>query len=429
VINRAGGIEMKMLEYITKEKEIKGTEIAELLGLPPQTISKWNKGIKPIPKKHLKILANKLNVPEELLLEDVSAELIEAFGMKKSSAEMKLIINDASKLKKQVNVALQPGSDKSSIRNFENTILNTVPYAVLEKHLTSDQVNEIKEIYSGEEPQVWGCKNGETGSTKRQYEKLSKGDLVLFYRDWKFIAKTEVTFLLNNKELATQLWGRTDFENIYFVSSYENINIPVETINMAVYPKNSTLLEDYRYPLMGFKVLNASQSEAVLDILNVDVGSHLKNYSKNEYEKAIKLDLEGQLDRSSNGTSRVEQGYLRKILFGKSVFAKCACCGEKLPTSMLWTAHIKKRSMCSYEEKINTRIVMPMCKFGCDTLFEDGFISVDSNGEFIDLKVPESRVTKKIKKYISEVVGNKCNYWDEETKMFFKWHYEFHQQQ
>lgn len=415
-----------MLEYITKAKNIKGTEIADLLGLPPQTISKWNKGIKPIPKKHLKVLADELKVPEEILIEEVSAELVEAFDSQKSLAEMKLIISDTSKLKKQMKVALQPGSDKDSIRNFKNTILNTVPYADLEKHLTPDQLNEIKEIYSGEEPQVWGCKNGETGSTKKQYDKLSKGDLVLFYRDWKFIAKMEVTFLLNSKELATQLWGTTDFENIYFVSSYESINIPVEIINMATSPKESTLLEDYRYALMGFRVLNSNQSEAVLDILNIDVGSHLKNYSKAEYEKAIKLDIEGQLDRSSNGTSRVEQGYLRRILFGKRVFAECACCGEKLPVSMLWAAHIKKRSMCSYEEKINTRIVMPMCKFGCDTLFEDGFISVDSNGNFIGMNVPKSKITNKLKQYISEVSGNKCDYWDEETKDFFKWHFEFH---
>ena len=54
--------------------------------------------------------------------------------------------------------------------------------------------------------------------------------------------------------------------------------------------------------------------------------------------------------------------------------------------SCLVAAHIKKRAACSLEEKKDYKsIVMPMCSFGCDYLYERGYIAV-SDGKIIDLK-------------------------------------------
>ena len=60
-------------------------------------------------------------------------------------------------------------------------------------------------------------------------------------------------------------------------------------------------------------------------------------------------------------------------------------------------AHIKKRSFSSTEEKLDYKnIVMPMCKFGCDELYEKGYIII-KDGQVVINKTP---ITESIKIYL-----------------------------
>ena len=43
------------------------------------------------------------------------------------------------------------------------------------------------------------------------------------------------------------------------------------------------------------------------------------------------------------------------------------------------TAHKKKRSKCSFNERIDPNIVMPLCKFGCDHLYEIVALKIKNN--------------------------------------------------
>ncbi|GIN91112.1 hypothetical protein J22TS1_21630 [Siminovitchia terrae] len=62
----------------------------------------------------------------------------------------------------------------------------------------------------------------------------------------------------------------------------------------------------------------------------------------------------------------------------------------EFPISFLIASHIKNRSFCKNEKKPDYKnILVPMCKFGCDDLFEKGYISV-INGK---IKVNKKRVT------------------------------------
>ena len=93
------------------------------------------------------------------------------------------------------------------------------------------------------------------------------------------------------------------------------------------------------------------------------------------------------------------------------------------PISMLWCSHIKKRAKCSDEEKRDYNVVLPMCRFGCDELFEKGFIGVDDDGLIIQTK---SISNKNIQNYINDLVGNKCDGFSNKNLKYFKWHREFH---
>ncbi|MEC1628645.1 helix-turn-helix domain-containing protein [Bacillus paranthracis] len=417
---------MLMLEFIAKQRGIKSIEIASLLNVSPQTIYKWYKKIKPVPSAHLERIAVEWDVEMDVLVQEVSSEIIGDIENVNIVKGLDSLVENTGVFRKNIRIILQPAS-KPAKENYEKTILNTVSYEVLEKHLTQSQIEELKEIYDGEEPKVWAVTDAQDGGNKAQYKKISVGDLALFYGNSRYYSQMEIAYLAENNTLGQELWGDEGFVNFYFVTNVKSIDVPVELVNKALHPGKFSNLKDYRYSLNRFRVEGVSSSERILDILDVDVSSNLVEYSEKEFKDAVMLDIKGTLDIVSKRASRVEQGYLRKKLFGKKVFSVCACCGEKLPTSMLIASHIKKRSLCNDDEKLNTRIVIPLCKFGCDTLFEEGYIGVNDSGEFVHLENANPlKTTSRVKAYIDSVVGNKCSYWDDQTKGFFKWHVMFH---
>ena len=91
----------------------------------------------------------------------------------------------------------------------------------------------------------------------------------------------------------------------------------------------------------------------------------------------------GELDRVVQAVQRVEQMYLRKFLFSGRT-ASCDLCGRHFDVEFLVAAHIKKRAVCTDSERCDvSNIVMSACKFGCDELFERGYISVADDGTLI----------------------------------------------
>ena len=70
------------------------------------------------------------------------------------------------------------------------------------------------------------------------------------------------------------------------------------------------------------------------------------------------------------------------LLLGRTE-AECALCGEKYPARFLWASHIKKRAAATDQEARDIpRVAMLACVFGCDALFEDGYVSVENGTIF-----------------------------------------------
>ena len=150
----------------------------------------------------------------------------------------------------------------------------------------------------------------------------------------------------------------------------------------------------------------------------------LSNITEDEYEDLLTkiLNLK-ETEKLTLVNRRTEQEILKKHLFGKKTTTICACCNKEYPISYLVSAHIKRRSNCSQTEKRDLNIVFPMCKFGCDELFENGYIVV-KDGQFQSMnKVP---TTKDIDLYINQIEGKRCTYYNSDTEQYFKWHFEFH---
>jgi hypothetical protein len=115
---------------------------------------------------------------------------------------------------------------------------------------------------------------------------------------------------------------------------------------------------------------------------------------------------------------RREQQILTEILFHNKSVEICSICHKELPVILLHAAHIKKRAQCSSEEKKDPKIVMPLCKIGCDDLFEHGFILVNEEGYVT--KNQNKFISKDLDTHIGSLEGLKCISFCAETAKYFK---------
>ena len=137
-----------------------------------------------------------------------------------------------------------------------------------------------------------------------------------------------------------------------------------------------------------------------------------------KFEKAVS-ELSGELDKKVEGYRRTEQSYARARLLQGVAEPKCLLCNRAIDKSFLIAAHIKRRADCSDSERrdVDNNLMLACC-FGCDDLFEHGYIGVDSKGMIKKSKNLHDRVAiDYIKKYVQEEVSVK----DKQAK-YFAWH-------
>ena len=89
----------------------------------------------------------------------------------------------------------------------------------------------------------------------------------------------------------------------------------------------------------------------------------------------------GKTDAVAERKVRREQRLLRRALGLGGGSHQCALCGREFPDRLLVAAHIKKRSACTDEEKIDIpAVAMIACALGCDVLFEHGYVVINDEG-------------------------------------------------
>ncbi len=112
-------------------------------------------------------------------------------------------------------------------------------------------------------------------------------------------------------------------------------------------------------------------------------------------------------DKFDEQNRRVDQPILRDWLFQSKEFELCGICGNNYGVSALIAAHKKNRSECDDDERRDPHIVMPMCVFGCDFLYERGYVYVENGtitaGTPIEHDGPEKeRVANVINRKVDE---------------------------
>ncbi len=319
-------------------------------------------------------------------------------------------------------VILQPAGDSDALKHFVDTIKIQVDIKRIKSRLTQEQLKELNDVFEGRETiPVWGVTPGKNDVNFRKWEKIKRGDVTLFSKNGKVFASAVTVAKLHNKDLALDLWqtnpnGDT-WEYIYFLDELVAQNIPYEIFNNAVGYKPNFVIQ-------GFNVLDETKSDLLLNAFDLRSEVYFPEVPVQDYYSAVAaLDDATSLDSEVKSKGRVEQQHLRNILFGRKSVAECCICGRTLPIGLLWAAHIKKRSACSLKEKKDFKyIVAPMCKLGCDELYEKKYISVDNEGSIVILG--KSNKSPALMVFLGNIIGNKCKSWNENTRKYFAWHHD-----
>jgi hypothetical protein len=115
-----------------------------------------------------------------------------------------------------------------------------------------------------------------------------------------------------------------------------------------------------------------------------------------------------ETDELVQAKRRKEQQILRDLVLDFASEAQCVICGELFPEDLLVIAHLKQRSKCTELERKDVNNLAPMCKFGCDDLFEKQYIIV-KGGKVL----PGTRTSKAaaVIRKVSYLIGKGCSAW------------------
>ena len=128
------------------------------------------------------------------------------------------------------------------------------------------------------------------------------------------------------------------------------------------------------------------------------------------------------LDTTASVKIRKEQALLRSILADGRELAHCALCGHQYPLRFLVAAHIKKRSICTDDERRDLRhVAMLACTFGCDALYEAGWITVGPDGR-IQAIPPDTEPSGRLRDHLQQLAGQYCRAHNQASEAYFAWH-------
>lgn len=321
-------------------------------------------------------------------------------------------------------VILQPCSSNSAKKHFNNTIEQAVSITRIEKYLLHESVTILKEIAVNNKIRVWGVTPGKKRQNEAKWARIEVGDIALFAANKRIFASAVVTHKIHNRELSIALWGETSedetWEYVFFVDELKSQDINYEDFNLIVgYAQNNNI--------QGFNVLDNEKSQKILEHFDMYSMTYQKDIEEEEYIQTVnesETEWGKDMDQLILSTRRVEQSYLRNYLFGQNKVARCSICNKKFPIDLLVAAHIKKRSHCTHVEKLDYKNnVVPMCKLGCDDIFEKGYITINDGTILRNaLKI----VTEDLDNYICKIENSKYLKYSDQNKKYFDWHRKYH---
>ncbi|MFD9668519.1 hypothetical protein ACFWAY_44260 [Rhodococcus sp. NPDC059968] len=132
--------------------------------------------------------------------------------------------------------------------------------------------------------------------------------------------------------------------------------------------------------------------------------------------------IRGATDMQGSVARRLEQTALRAYLLEGNPDGSCGLCGRTLPATLLVAGHIKPRAQCTDTERWDfPSAAMLVCTLGCDTLFEQGYLTVDRTGTIIGGRTPSHPALVDV---VHTLVGRPCAAYTDARADAFRAHHD-----
>lgn len=314
-------------------------------------------------------------------------------------------------------VIIQPAAGPAAQAHYEETVHSPVPLNRVRTQLAAQNLDlpDVFELLQA--VPVWGVTPGTRGQNARSWQQVEAGDVALFYGKKRFFASSVVIGKVHAATLARDLWGNDPagqtWEYVYFLDEVTDRGISVEAFNQVMgYAANNIP--------QGFQVVADDRAEDLLALFGLESSTAVPAVSPAEYTRIVDLPA-GDLNRQTVVNQRLEQRFLRRYLFHGHIRRTCCMCGRELPVELLVAAHIKRRADCTPEEKRDYQnLVAPMCRIGCDDLYERQYVTVDPAG--IIRRNPDLPLTPDLLQIIAPLEGRTCLASTPGTQPYFAWH-------
>ena len=309
-----------------------------------------------------------------------------------------------------MQLVLFPASGKRRYLDY----INTVEYS-LNHHSFNELLNDIDQEhfkkFKNKNIRLWGITDGPNQVYKKTWSKVHCNDECFFYRDKKYFSKGKIKYKFINEEVSIKLWGKGKngeiWKNLFVIEDLQNISITSHELKKI-------LLNSPINILTAVKLYKLSNKEKInINLLNKEFN---KESQFDLYQDKLN-NLNELTDVSTKSKRRLEQRLLSEYLFSSSQESKCSICSKTYPNDLMVAGHIKKRSLASESERKDLNIIIPICKIGCDELFEQGYIFVDKG---IIKANTKKKISNDVNNYLEELNNKKCISYNNKNSIYFK---------
>jgi hypothetical protein len=157
--------------------------------------------------------------------------------------EKQSVQNTLQKNDLDTKLVLFSAAGDAAFEHFENTVLNDVSTS----KFGNSKMKEFSNV------RMWGANDRSTNQNRSKWSKLKKGDILLFFRDKKYVAKMVLEGTEDNYEIAKMIWGEKIDHKTMNVQSKKG-----ETWQLIMYalPENATKIDLDHFDLnklVGYK--------------------------------------------------------------------------------------------------------------------------------------------------------------------------------
>jgi hypothetical protein len=295
---------------------------------------------------------------------------------------------------------------------LEPTINFAISRQQLREALYPDLAEKILRKISWDKVRAIQVPLGKSKFSAAQWRNIKTGDRVLVVSENRVEYSLIVVGKFSSDKLSQLQPFLNEESNLFFIYSIESQFLPSAQLTRA-----SSRLNELLNSELPFLELDLAVAQVFLRDFELDLNHEEEIQIEMQIAELASLE---NLDIELSSSYRIEQTLIRKLLLRKRLLNPCFFCGKLFSHQHLVAAHIKQRSKCSQNERLDFRNnVVLACKLGCDHLFELGEFAVGTDGV---LEIRTDSLDLEVAIFL-EQLPERCEFYEQTMAHYFEWHY------